>query len=113
MSDYRNRVQSIAKEIRERYPNPEDDDRYQAIWETVDGSGWLYREEDQDIVLEDTGNYPDEREVAELDGGSGDWRKVKQITATLAMQGDVRAKLEELDEEAFESKARKRWPRRT
>lgn len=116
MSEYWDAVKAIARSVREEYRDPHGSkhERLESIQGHVDGSAWIVNYDLNEEVLEETRNYPDERSVASYDNNSGDWKKVRQITAYLAMVDDVLAKIEEMDEESeeFEPIRRKRWPRR-
>jgi len=121
MSAYWDTVKAIAEEARQEYPDPDRDrdDRMQWIHESVDGSEWIIYYAKNEVVLSETDNEPDDREVAEMAPGKG-WKDMRQIAAFLAMEADVHQELRELDEiaagerdpEGAERLKRKRWPKR-
>lgn len=114
MSEYWDAVRAIARAVRDEHRDPHGSrgERIESIRSYVDGNAWVSNYDLNEEVLEETRNYPDERDVSSLDGGSGDWKKVRQITAYVAMTDDVLAKIEEMDEESeeFTPIRRKRWP---
>ena len=100
--EYLQSVEDIAKECRDEYPDPNDDDRDTYISESVDGSYWIIYYSANEIVLEASENEPDGEEVAELAGDGADWRRLRMIAAYSAMEADVRESVAALDAEAVE-----------
>jgi hypothetical protein len=102
MSGYWDTVKAIAEEIHDEYPDPDDDhnERADRVHEDVDGSQWIIYYNKNDTVLNETHNYPDDRDVREMAGDTGDWKKMRTVTAFLAMEADVYEVLKELDDEA-------------
>lgn len=61
---YWDSVQSIAQDVKESCPNPNDNNcRSERIHEDVDGSAWIIYYDNNEIVLRETNNEPDPREV--------------------------------------------------
>ena len=104
-SEYWDDVRSIAEEIREEYPNPRrhHNERVEAVTENVDGSEWIIYTANHEIVLRETDNEPDDRDVRAMSGEDADWRTMRQTAAFLAMEMDVHKALRELDREAEEA----------
>jgi hypothetical protein len=80
-------LESMAEDIIES-EGIDEDKWHDRITEDVDGSSYIIYYAEQDEVLSKTKNYPDERDVAGM-CESGDWQKVKTITAYLAMERDL------------------------
>jgi hypothetical protein len=103
MSDYKEAVESIAREIiKDNGLN--DNDWYEAVEEAVGSSWWLTYDANHETILDYTDNEPDNSDVREMLGKNdlGDWRKVREVAARLAMQNDVNAKLRDIEDEYFE-----------
>jgi len=105
MSEYWDDIETIAKEIREEYPDPIRDHnrRVERVSEDVDGSSWIIYYDQNETVLNETENEPDDSDVAAMAGPDRGWKDLRMIAAYLAMEGDVWQTLNELDKEAEES----------
>jgi len=90
--DYWNTIKSIATETREEYPNPDDDERQEYIWETVDGSEWIIYYANNETVLSATNNHDAIDDVG-IEASSfwlqSDWKKARMTCAFYAMLQDV------------------------
>ena len=104
MSDYWDTVRSIAEEVRKEYPNPErhHNERSEYIFESVDGSSYIIYYAENEDVLRETNNEPDNAEVASMARPDGGWKDMRQTAAFMAMERDVWEVLNELDREAEE-----------
>lgn len=102
MSDYWDTVRAIAEEVREQYPNPRrhHNERSEHIFESVDGSSYIIYYAENEDVLRETHNEPDDDEVASMGGPDRGWKDLRQTAAFLAMERDVWQTLQELDKEA-------------
>jgi hypothetical protein len=85
--DYWKSVKSIATETREEYPNPDDDERHDYIWETVDGSEWIIYYANNETVLDATNNHDAIDDVG-LEATT-DWKQSRMTCAFYAMLQDV------------------------
>ena len=89
---YWNSVKTIATETREEYPNPDDDERHDYIWQTVDGSEWIIYYENNETVLDATNNYNAIDDFG-IEASSfwlqSDWKKSRMTCAFYAMVQDV------------------------
>lgn len=103
--NYWNSVKAIAKEIVEELPDPEGDSeaRSERVNEAVDGSAWIIYEYNNETVIHDTENEPDDREVAAMSPRDAGWKKLRQIAAFLAMEADVYETIREFDKKRKES----------
>jgi hypothetical protein len=84
---YWNSVKTIATETREEYPNPDDDERSDYIWQTVDASEWIIYYENNETVLDATNNYNAIDDVGIE--ATTDWKQTRMICAFYAMLQDV------------------------
>lgn len=102
MSEYWDTVRAIAEEVREEYPHPDrhHNQRSEYIFESVDGSSYIIYYNENEEVLNETHNEPDNDEVASMSRSGGNWKDMRQTAAFLAMERDVWEALKELDEEA-------------
>lgn len=103
MKDYKDAIDSIAREIiKDKGLN--DQDWYEAVEDEVSSSWWLTYDANHETILDNTDNEPDNRDVREMLGRDdlGDWRKVREVAARLAMQNDINSKLREIEDEYFE-----------
>ena len=114
-SEYWNDIKSIAKEIKEEYPDPDGDhnERVEQVHADVDGSSWIIYYSNNEEVLRETENPPDSDEVAAMTGPGKDWQDMRLTAAFLAMEGDVFMTLNELDKGVRKSRSRKDWDPRT
>ena len=86
--DYWKSVKDIATEAQEEHPNPDDDDnRYEYIWETVDGSEWIIYYANNETVLSATNNHDAIDDVG-LEATT-DWKQSRMTCAFYAMVQDV------------------------
>ena len=96
-------VQAMAKDILARLEEGdfEECDMYDIIREGVDGCGWIMWYGSNEEVLEETDNYPDDRDVYDLidPERAGDWRHVRMICAYEAMRGDLYEEIKRLQDE--------------
>ena len=84
---YWNSVKTIATETREEYPNPDDDERSDYIWQTVDASEWIIYYSNNETVLDATNNYNAIDDVGIE--ATTDWKQTRMICAFYAMLQDV------------------------
>jgi len=98
---YGESVVSIAREIYEELPDSRRDhnERVDRVHEDVDSSQWIIYTGNHEIVLRDTRNEPDSREVKAMSGPDADWKQMRQTAAFLAMEADVWDEIRKLDEE--------------
>ena len=89
--DYWKSVKDIATETREEYPNPDDDERSEYIWETVDGSEWIIYYSNNETVLSATNNHDAIDDVG-LEATT-DWKQSRMTCAFYAMVQDVNDEL--------------------
>jgi len=96
---YRATIVDIAQEVVDQYPDPEKhhNERNESVFERVDGSSWVIYIGENEEVLKNTDNEPDDREVAAMAGPKADWRQMRTVAAFLAMEADVWGKIRELD----------------
>ncbi len=101
MSDKQNywsSVEDIARDILSDHGT--DEDKWQdAVHEHVDSSSWIIYYGNNEEVLDNTDNEPDNGEIMSMSNKDGDWRDLRQTAAFLAMEGDVYDKLRELASE--------------
>lgn len=99
---YSDDVDDYARHIIEEI-GLDEDDWHDAVHETVDGSNWIIYNNRNEEVLNSSKNEPDDSDVAELLGTEqcGDWRKVRQIAAFIAMERDLREALDDIKDEYF------------
>ena len=110
-SEYWNDIKSIAKEIKEEYPDPDGDhnERVEQVHADVDGSSWIIYYSNNEEVLRETENPPDSDHVDDVTVPDGTWKDRRATAAFLAMEGDVFMRLNELDEESKKRRSRKDW----
>lgn len=96
-------VQAMAKDILVRLEEGEfeEDDIWDTIHEEVDSSAWIIYTQNNEDVLNQTDNYPDERDVACLldPEMAADWQYVRMICAYEAMRGDLYEEVKRLQDE--------------
>ena len=88
---YWNSVKTIATETREEYPNPDDDERHDYIWQTVDGSEWIIYFANNETVLSATNNHDAIDDIG-LEATT-DWKQTRMTCAFYAMLQDVNDEL--------------------
>ncbi|MAH49849.1 hypothetical protein CMI37_28775 [Candidatus Pacearchaeota archaeon] len=104
-STYRDAIKSIAQDIMEEHPSPDEDSdgRREKVWEWVDGHHYVIYYAYHEEVLRATENEPDGAEVAGFAGEKSDWRDMRQVAVFLAMEADVHEELRRLEEEKEEA----------
>lgn len=100
---YLDDVESYARSIIEN-EGLNDSNWHDAVHETVDNSSWIIYYGNNEDVLDATSNEPDADDVREMlqKDSYGDWQKVRQIAAFIAMERDLNEKLREIEDEYFE-----------
>jgi hypothetical protein len=85
--DYWNTIKSIAKETQVEYPNPNDGEQTEYIWESVDGSEWIIYYANNETVLNATNNHDAIDDVGIET--TTDWKQTRMTCALYAMFQDV------------------------
>ena len=98
MTDYWDSVESIAREVIEQN-GLDEENWHDSIHENVDSSSYIIYYHDNETVLKETRNEPDNREVASMSRPDGGWKDMRQTAAFLAMEADVWEKCRELVDE--------------
>ncbi len=98
MSDkrsYRNAVEEMARDILTEH-GVDEDNWNDVVSENVDSSSWIIYYGNNEEVLDNTDNEPDNDEIMGMARKDGTWRDLRQTAAFLAMERDVMDKLREL-----------------
>lgn len=97
MSNYRNHVEMVAKDIFDEH-GMDEDCWLDAVHEAVDSDQYIIYTAKNQEVLDETSNEPDSSDVAAWINpkDQGDWRKVRMIAAFLAMEADINEHLRDL-----------------
>jgi len=100
--DYWQDIRSIAAEIVEAHPDPDNDydERCDRVHEDCDGSAWIIYTHAQRKVLDYTSNTPDGGEVEAMSNGT--WEGMQTVAAFLAFEADVYDAIRVLDDERDE-----------
>lgn len=101
-TDYWDDVVGIAEEALSEYPGRSSrgrDARHQYIHESVDGSEWIVYTANHEIVLKETRNKPDPRDVRSMSKPDADWEEMRMVAAYLAMEQDVEQEMARLEKE--------------
>jgi hypothetical protein len=91
-------VEDIAREVIESKGTNEDH-WHDAIHENVDGNSWIIYYGNNEEVLSQTNNEPDNDEIASMCNPKGGWQDMRMTAAYLAMERDVWDKCRELVDE--------------
>lgn len=104
--EYRDEVDAIAAKVLDQYPD-DAERRREYISSSVVSSYWIVHYSANEVALDATDNEPEGAEVQEMAGPDDDWRDMRRIAASIAMERDVVDKADALSEEREEAESAK------
>jgi hypothetical protein len=101
MSDRKNYWQDVEDYAREIIDTEglNEDAWHDYVSETIGGCHWIIMYADNETVLDESRNEPDDDEVREMTEGG--WRSMRQVAAQIAMERDVLEKLKKIKDEYY------------